>query len=369
MFKLLGTNKNARYGKLKLAHGEVETPVFMPVGTQGSVKAMYTDALKKIGFNIILGNTYHLYLRPGCNILDKFGGLNNFMNWDRPILTDSGGFQIMSLSKLTKIDNKGVHFQSHIDGKKFYLTPDLSMKIQHSIGSDIQMVLDQCIEFDGNISQVEQAMNLSLKWAELSKKSFLQSPGRLLFGIVQGGVDESLRIKSSKETIDIGFDGYAIVGLAVGEGHKLMLKTLEFTIPQLPTDKPRYLMGVGTPMDLIESVKRGVDMFDCVMPTRAGRHGLAYTKNGKINLRNSKYAEDKSPVDETSSCPITSCYSRAYLHHLFKSKEMLAGMITTLINLNYYNSIMVELRDAIFAQKLDDAILNIYENWDKQENI
>lgn len=369
MFELLKTNNNARYGKLILAHGEVETPVFMPVGTQGSVKAMYTDALKQIGFNIILGNTYHLYLRPGCNILDAFGGLNNFMNWDRPILTDSGGFQIMSLSKLTKIDKEGVHFQSHIDGKKFYLTPDLSMKIQHSIGSDIHMVLDQCIEFDDNITQIEEAMNLSLKWAELSKRSFFKSPGRMLFGIVQGGIDETLRIKSSRETVDIGFDGYAIGGLAVGEGHKLMLKTLNFTIPQLPTNKPRYLMGVGTPIDLVESVKRGIDMFDCVMPTRAGRHGLAYTRNGKINLKNSKYAEDKLPVDETSNCPITSRYSRAYLHHLFKSKEMLAGMITTHINLNYYNNLMVGLREAIINQKLDDTILDIYENWDKKENI
>ena len=363
MFKITAKDRYARCGHLNLAHGTVETPVFMPVGTQGTVKAISVDTLKKIGFNIILGNTYHLYLRPGTEILDKSGGLNNFMNWDRPILTDSGGFQIMSLSKLMKIDGDGVKFQSHIDGKEFYLSPDISMKVQDSIGSDIHMVLDQCIEFDRDISNIRDAMNLSLKWAEMSKKSFFKKKGRMLFGIIQGGTDQHLREQSAIETINIGFDGYAIGGLAVGEGHELMLKTLDFTIPNLPDEKPRYLMGVGTPVDLIESVKRGVDMFDCVMPTRAGRHGLAYTKFGAINLRNAKFSDDMTPIDEESDCPIASVYSRSYLHHLIKSKEILAAMLISEINLHYYNSLMIDLRFAIRDNRLDLKIEEIKKNW------
>ena len=363
VFKITAKDRHARCGHLSLAHGTVETPVFMPVGTQGTVKAISVDTLKKIGFNIILGNTYHLYLRPGTEILDKFGGLNNFMKWDRPILTDSGGFQIMSLSKLMKIEGDGVRFQSHIDGKEFYLSPDISMKVQDSIGSDIHMVLDQCIEFDMDISNIRDAMNLSLKWAEMSKKSFFKKEGRMLFGIIQGGVDQHLREQSAIETIDIGFDGYAIGGLAVGEGHELMLSTLDFTIPNLPDEKPRYLMGVGTPVDLVESVKRGVDMFDCVMPTRAGRHGLAYTKFGAINLRNAKFSDDMRPIDEESDCPIASVYSRSYLHHLVRSKEILAAMLISEINLHYYNSLMIDLRFAIRDNRLDHKIEEIKKNW------
>ena len=369
MFKITAKDRYARCGHLNLAHGTVETPVFMPVGTQGTVKAISVDTLKKIGFNIILGNTYHLYLRPGTEILDKSGGLNNFMNWDRPILTDSGGFQIMSLSKLMKIDGDGVKFQSHIDGKEFYLSPDISMKVQDSIGSDIHMVLDQCIEFDRDISNIRDAMNLSLKWAEMSKKSFFKKKGRMLFGIIQGGTDQHLREQSAIETINIGFDGYAIGGLAVGEGHELMLKTLDFTIPNLPDEKPRYLMGVGTPVDLIESVKRGVDMFDCVMPTRAGRHGLAYTKFGAINLRNAKFSDDMTPIDEESDCPIASVYSRSYLHHLIKSKEILAAMLISEINLHYYNSLMIDLRFAIRDNRLDLKIEEIKKNWKRHRCI
>ncbi|MDG2186661.1 MAG: tRNA guanosine(34) transglycosylase Tgt [Hyphomicrobiales bacterium] len=368
-FEIKKTDGKARNGILKLPNGMVETPVFMPVGTQGTVKAMFTEKLEEIGFKIILANTYHMFLRPGCEVLDGFGGLNNFMKWDKPILTDSGGFQIMSLSKLTKIHNDGVHFQSHIDGKKFYLTPKLSMEIQNSIGSDIQMVLDQCIEYDTDITLVKNAMSLSLKWAELSKKSFFKKNKRKLFGIVQGGVNPDLRKFSAEETIKIGFDGYAIGGLAVGEGQKLMLQTLDYTVPLLPIDKPRYLMGVGTPQDLLEAVRRGVDMFDCVMPTRAGRHGLAYTSNGKINIRNSKYSKDHSPINSNSLCPVTSKYSRAYLHHLFKSKEILGSMILTYINLQYYDDLMIQLRKAIHDQKLDETMNQIYEKWDKKENI
>ena len=363
MFKIIAKDRHARCGQIDLSHGMIETPVFMPVGTQGTVKAISVDTLKKIGFKIILGNTYHLYLRPGIEILDKIGGLNNFMKWDRPILTDSGGFQIMSLSKLMKIEEDGVKFQSHIDGKEFYLSPDISMKVQDSIGSDIHMILDQCIEFDQDISNIRKAMNLSLKWAEMSKKSFVKKKGRMLFGIIQGGTDQYLREHSAIETIDIGFDGYAIGGLAVGEGHDLMLKTLDFTIPNLPDEKPRYLMGVGTPEDLVESVKRGVDMFDCVMPTRAGRHGLAYTKFGAINLRNSKFSDDMRPIDEESGCPIASEYSRSYLHHLIKSKEMLAAMLISEINLNYYNTLMVDLRLAIRDNRLDRTIEVIKGDW------
>ena len=363
MFKIIAKDRHARCGQIDLAHGMIETPVFMPVGTQGTVKAISVDTLKKIGFKIILGNTYHLYLRPGIEILNKIGGLNNFMKWDRPILTDSGGFQIMSLSKLMKIEEDGVKFQSHIDGKEFYLSPDISMKVQDSIGSDIHMILDQCIEFDQDISNIRKAMNLSLKWAEMSKKSFVKKKGRMLFGIIQGGTDQHLREHSAIETIDIGFDGYAIGGLAVGEGHDLMLKTLDFTIPNLPDEKPRYLMGVGTPEDLVESVKRGVDMFDCVMPTRAGRHGLAYTKFGAINLRNSKFSDDMRPIDEESGCPIASEYSRSYLHHLIKSKEILAAMLISEINLNYYNTLMVDLRLAIRDNRLDRTIEVIKGDW------
>jgi len=363
VFKIIAKDRHARCGQIDLSHGMIETPVFMPVGTQGTVKAISVDTLKKIGFKIILGNTYHLYLRPGIEILDKIGGLNNFMKWDRPILTDSGGFQIMSLSKLMKIEEDGVKFQSHIDGKEFYLSPDISMKVQDSIGSDIHMILDQCIEFDQDISNIRKAMNLSLKWAEMSKKSFVKKKGRMLFGIIQGGTDQHLREHSAIETIDIGFDGYAIGGLAVGEGHDLMLKTLDFTIPNLPDEKPRYLMGVGTPEDLVESVKRGVDMFDCVMPTRAGRHGLAYTKFGAINLRNSKFSDDMRPIDEESGCPIASEYSRSYLHHLIKSKEILAAMLISEINLNYYNTLMVDLRLAIRDNRLDRTIEVIKGDW------
>ena len=368
-FEIKKTDGKARNCILNLPNGFVETPVFMPVGTQGTVKAMFTEKLDEIGFKIILANTYHMFLRPGCEVLDNFGGLNNFMQWDKPLLTDSGSFQIMSLSKLTKIENDGVYFQSHIDGKRFFLTPKLSMDIQNSIGSDIQMVLDQCVEYNTDEEKIKNAMSLSLKWAELSKKSFSKKNKRKLFGIVQGGINPDLRKHSAEETIKIGFDGYAIGGLAVGEGHKLMVQTLDNTIPFLPINKPRYLMGVGTPLDLVESVRRGVDMFDCVMPTRAGRHGLAYTCNGNINIRNSKYSNDNKPIDPYSKCPITSKYSRAYLHHLFKAKELLGSMILTYINLRYYDDLMIKLRKAIRDQKYDEIANQIYEKWDKKENI
>ena len=347
MFKIIAKDRHARCGQIDLSHGMIETPVFMPVGTQGTVKAISVDTLKKIGFKIILGNTYHLYLRPGIEILNKIGGLNNFMKWDRPILTDSGGFQIMSLSKLMKIEEDGVKFQSHIDGKEFYLSPDISMKVQDSIGSDIHMILDQCIEFDKDISNIRKAMNLSLKWAEMSKKSFVKKKGRMLFGIIQGGTDQHLREQSAIETIDIGFDGYAIGGLAVGEGHETMINVLKMTVPCLPEDKPRYLMGVGKPRDLLAAVQNGVDMFDCVLPTRSGRTGQAFTRRGEVNLRNARHASDPRPLDAECNCPACQQFSRAYLHHLVKSGEILGAMLLTWHNLRYYQDLMRGLREAI----------------------
>tara|TARA_Y100000590_G_C15747303_1_gene1022636 strand:- start:8223 stop:9335 length:1113 start_codon:yes stop_codon:yes gene_type:complete len=368
-YNITNTDGQARAGKITLPNGEVETPVFMPVGTQGTVKAIKTGNIEEIGYRIILANTYHLFLRPGCDVLENFRGLHDFMNWQYPILTDSGGFQIMSLSKLTKIEDEGVWFSSHIDGKKFFFTPKDSMDVQNSINSDIHMVLDQCIKFESAKDSVRDAMNLSLRWAELSKKHFIKKPKRKLFGIVQGGVDQKLREYSAINTVKLAFDGYAIGGLAVGEGHDLMIRTLDFTVPYLPQDKPRYLMGVGTPQDIVESIRRGVDMFDCVMPTRAGRHGLAYTKNGKINLRNSKYSNDIRPIDVDIDNPIVKNYSRAYLHHLFKSREILGAMILSEINLLYYKTLINQLREAILNGNFDTQVSLIYEKWNKKENI
>ncbi|MBT4203464.1 tRNA guanosine(34) transglycosylase Tgt [Hyphomicrobiales bacterium] len=368
-FEINKVDNNARSGKIMLEHGVVNTPAFMPVGTSGTVKAMLTDTVKETGSEIILGNTYHLMLRPGMSVIEKAGGLNSFMNWEGPILTDSGGFQIMSLSKLCKISNDGVRFQSHIDGREFFLDSKLSMEIQNFIGSDIHMIFDQCIKYPSSYDDVKSAMELSLKWAESSKNSFFNKKGRGLFGIVQGGVDAQLRKISSKELIDISFDGYAIGGLAVGEGQELMLATLDCTLPYLPSDKPRYLMGVGTPQDIVESVTRGVDMFDCVMPTRAGRHGQAFTKNGKINIRNAKYAEDNRPLDEESDCEASNAYSRSYLHHLFKSKEILGAMLLSWSNISYYQHLMQDLRFAINEGNLVETVNNMYDNWIKKNNI
>ncbi len=350
-FKLIATDGNARRGELLTPHGIVQTPTFMPVGTQGTVKAMYPNQVRELGADVILGNTYHLMLRPTAERIDKLGGLHKFANWPHTILTDSGGFQIMSLSTLRKISDHAVVFQSHLDGQKYELTPERSIEIQSLLGADIQMQLDECIKLPATEFDIRNAMLLSLKWAERSRQKFEEfggvTKGQGLFGIVQGGDNPKLRTESAIKLTDIPFEGYSIGGLAVGESQATMLAMLDITTPILPENKPRYLMGVGTPLDMIESIARGVDMFDCVMPSRAGRHGLAFTRFGKINLKNSQHAEDTKPLDSTSDCPASRDYSRAYLHHLVKSKEMLASMLITWNNLYYYQMLMQESRMAI----------------------
>lgn len=364
-FKLLKKSGNARVGKLQTAHGEIETPVFMPVGTLGTVKAMTVDDLHNIGSQIILGNTYHLMLRPSAELVAEQGGLHKFMNWNKPILTDSGGFQVMSLSKIRKISEQGVEFQSHIDGSKHMLSPERSMEIQHLLGADITMIFDECTPYPASHQVAKESMELSLRWAERSKKAFVERDGHLLFGIVQGSVYEDLRKISAKELDGIGFDGMAIGGLAVGEGQELMFKTLDFTTPNLPEDKPRYLMGVGKPLDVIGAVLRGVDMFDCVLPTRNARNGQVFTKNGAINLKNSKFANDPSPIDQTSRHKATNTYSKAYLHHLLKANEILASMLLTQVNLGFYMDMMEEIKQAIKEDRLEDYYNQMVENYRK----
>jgi len=364
-FTLHKKDGTARRGTVHTAHGDIRTPAFMPVGTVGTVKGLYMDQVKATGADIILGNTYHLMLRPGAEQVAKLGGLHKFTGWSGPILTDSGGFQIMSLSKIRKIKETGATFQSHLDGRKYELTPERAMEIQQLLGSDIQMQLDQCIQFPHTEKEAEKAMQLSLRWAERSRAAFLSvpQPGNGNFGIVQGGTDEKLRLASAAGLRQIGFEGYAIGGLAVGEGQELMLSTLDFTTPTLPDDKPRYLMGVGTPEDLIESVARGVDMFDCVMPTRSGRHGQAFTRFGRINLRNAKHAADTRPLDAEHPCPALSHYSRAYLHHLIRSGELLGMMLLSWANIAYYQTLMQSMRDAIDIGTFDDFRAATHEQW------
>ena len=364
-FTLHKKDGTARRGTVHTAHGDIRTPAFMPVGTVGTVKGLYMDQVRATGADIILGNTYHLMLRPGAEQVAKLGGLHKFTGWSGPILTDSGGFQIMSLSKIRKIKETGATFQSHLDGRKYELTPERAMEIQQLLGSDIQMQLDQCIQFPHTEKEAEKAMQLSLRWAERSRAAFLSvpQPGNGNFGIVQGGTDEKLRLASAAGLRQIGFEGYAIGGLAVGEGQELMLSTLDFTTPTLPDDKPRYLMGVGTPEDLIESVARGVDMFDCVMPTRSGRHGQAFTRFGRINLRNAKHAADTRPLDAEHPCPALSHYSRAYLHHLIRSGELLGMMLLSWANIAYYQTLMQSMRDAIDIGTFDDFRAATHEQW------
>ncbi|MEC8316302.1 MAG: tRNA guanosine(34) transglycosylase Tgt [Pseudomonadota bacterium] len=367
-FILHSKDKNARRGKVITLRGEIRTPAFMPVGTAGTVKAMYMEQVKDLGADIVLGNTYHLMLRPGAEEVAELGGLHDFMKWDGPILTDSGGFQIMSLSKLRKMSEEGVNFQSHIDGKSYMLTPERSIEIQTLLGANIRMILDECTPFPATEKQARDSMALSTRWAERSKKAFQlydEGKGDALFGIVQGGVYENLRLESVSNLLDIGFDGYAVGGLAVGEGQEEMLKVLEFTVPALPEDKPRYLMGVGTPEDLVLAVARGIDMFDCVMPTRAGRHGLAYTRKGKVNLKNARHANDPRPLDEESDCPAASQYSRAYLHHLVRCGEYLAAMLLTWNNLHYYQSLMQEMRQNIEAGSFEAFVEAFYRDQNK----
>ncbi|MBB4302134.1 queuine tRNA-ribosyltransferase [Rhodobium orientis] len=352
-YRLIASDGMARRSELTTAHGLVKTPAFMPVGTQGTVKAMYTDQVRATGADVVLGNTYHLMLRPGAERVARLGGLHRFMNWPHTILTDSGGFQVMSLAQLRKLDETGVKFRSHLDGSEHVLTPERSIEIQGLLGADIQMQLDECIRLPASEDEVARAMRLSLAWAERSKAAFAAmggpEKGQGLHGIVQGGDVKSLRIESARELAAMDFGGYSIGGLAVGEPQDVMLDMLETTLPELPETKPRYLMGVGTPEDIVESVARGVDMFDCVLPTRAGRHGLAYTRFGKINLKNARHADDPRPLDETSNCPAARDYSRAYLHHLVKAGEALSMMLLTWNNLAYYQSLMAGMREAISA--------------------
>ncbi len=342
----------ARAGTLHTAHGPVQTPVFMPVGTAGTVKAMTADAVRSTGAAIVLGNTYHLMLRPGAERVAALGGLHRMMDWPGPILTDSGGFQVMSLGKLRTLDESGVTFASHLDGTKHRLTPERAIQIQHLLDATITMVLDECTAFPATHAEAEASMTLSMRWAARCREAFVAREGYALFGIVQGGVYPDLRARSAEALRAVGFEGYAIGGLAVGEGQAAMFDTLEATVPHLPADRPRYLMGVGTPDDLVGGVMRGVDMFDCVMPTRAGRTGRAFTSRGVLNMRNARHAGDAGPVDPACSCPACSRHSRAYLHHLFRCEEMLGPMLLTWHNIAYYQSLMRGLRAAIEAGRL-----------------
>ena len=368
-YTLHSTDGAARTGVISTPRGDIRTPAFMPVGTAATVKAMYPEQVKALGADIVLGNTYHLMLRPGAERVAELGGLHKFMNWPHPILTDSGGFQVMSLAKLRKLDENGVTFQSHIDGSRHVLTPERSMQIQDLLGSDIQMQFDECVKLPCSDAEAERAMRLSLRWAERSRKAFGDVPGRAAFGIVQGGAVPALRIESVKALVDMDFHGLAVGGLAVGEPQDVMLAMLDIVTPHLPTNKPRYLMGVGSPDDLLQSVARGIDMFDCVMPTRAGRHGLAYTRFGRVNLRNAKHADDPRPLDEFSSCPAARDYSRAYLHHLVKSGEILAMMLLTWVNLAYYQELMAGARGAIAAGGFEDFRGATREAWARGESV
>ncbi|MEM7652366.1 MAG: tRNA guanosine(34) transglycosylase Tgt [Pseudomonadota bacterium] len=353
-FELLGSDGAARRGRIHTAHGTIETPAFMPVGTAGTVKAMQPQSVAATGAEILLGNTYHLMLRPGAERVARFGGLHKFMNWDKPILTDSGGFQVMSLSKLAKLSEDGVRFQSHVDGSKHELTPERSIEIQHLLDSNITMCLDECTPFPATEEVARSSMQLSMRWAERCKSAFQQRPGYGLFGIAQGGVYPELRRESVEHLVDIGFDGYAIGGLAVGEGQDMMFDTLDVTTPLLPQGKPRYLMGVGKPADLVGAVARGVDMFDCVLPSRSGRNGQAFTSRGPVNLRNARHANDDRPLDDSCPCPACTEYVRGYLHHLFRADEILGLMLLTWHNLQYYQTLMQRMRDAIDAGAFED---------------
>ncbi len=353
-FETWATDGAARRGRLTLAHGTVETPAFMPVGTAATVKAMRPESVSETGAEILLGNTYHLMLRPTAERIAELGGLHRFMNWDKPILTDSGGFQVMSLAGRRKLDRDGVTFQSHIDGSRHRLTPERSIEIQHLLGSDITMAFDECTPHPATHEQAAESMRLSMKWAARSKDAFTDRPGHTLFGIVQGSVYDDLRRASVEALTAIGFEGYAVGGLAVGEGQEEMFRVLEATVPHLPDDRPRYLMGVGKPADLVGGVMRGIDMFDCVLPSRSGRTGQALTRRGPVNLRNARHAADPRPLDEHCACPACTGYSRAYLHHLQKADEILGPMLLTWHNLHYYQELMAGLRGAIEAGTLAD---------------
>jgi queuine tRNA-ribosyltransferase len=365
--QVIATDGAARTGVLHTAHGDVATPAFMPVGTAGTVKAMTADAVRSTGADIVLGNTYHLMLRPGAERIARLGGLHRFMDWPGPILTDSGGFQVMSLAKLRKLDADGVTFQSHLDGSSHRLTPARSIEIQHLLDATITMVLDECTAFPATPEQAQSSMQLSMRWAARSREAFVARPGYGLFGIVQGSVYPELRAASAHGLTAIGFDGYAIGGLAIGEGQETTFAVLDATMRHLPAGAPRYLMGVGTPDDVVGAVQRGVDMFDCVMPTRAGRTARAYTSAGVFNLRNARFADDALPLDARCACPACTRHSRAYLHHLFKAEEMLGPMLLTWHNLSYYQELMRGLRAAIAERRLDTHASAIRAGWAREE--
>ena len=346
-FEVLSTNGVARTGKITTPRGTIQTPSFMPVGTRAAVQTLTSHDLADLDAEIILGNTYHLMLRPTAERVAKLGGLHKFMNWERPILTDSGGFQVMSLAGLRKLTEAGVTFKSHIDGSKHELSPERSMEIQRLLGSDIVMCFDECPALPADRRRLEESMALSMRWAARSKEAFGDRPGHALFGIQQGGLEEDLRGESAKALREIGFDGYAVGGLAVGEGQEAMFGCLDFAPEQLPQDKPRYLMGVGKPDDIVGAVKRGIDMMDCVLPSRSGRTGQVFTRRGVVNIKNARHADDPRPLDEDCSCPACRGYSRAYLHHVFRSQEMISGMLLTWHNLQYYQDLMSEMRAAI----------------------
>jgi queuine tRNA-ribosyltransferase len=352
-FTLHATDGKARTGTIAMQRGEIRTPAFMPVGTAATVKAMKPEAVRQTGADIILGNTYHLMLRPGAERVNRLGGLHKFMNWPRPILTDSGGYQVMSLSDLRKLTEQGVEFRSHLDGSKHMLTPERSMEIQRLLGSDIVMAFDECPRADRPKDEIAASMELSMRWAKRSREGFNSGDEHAaraaLFGIQQGALHEDLRRISADALTDIGFDGYAVGGLAVGEGQEAMFGVLDYAPDMLPVDRPRYLMGVGKPDDLVGAVERGIDMFDCVLPTRSGRNGQAFTWNGPLNLRNARFAEDTGPLDERCHCPVCTTYSRAYIHHLVKSGEMLGAMLVTEHNLSFYQALMQAMREAIAA--------------------
>lgn len=363
-FRLIATDRAARTGEIATAHGVVRTPAFMPVGTQATVKAMEPQAVRALGADIVLGNTYHLMLRPGAERIAQLGGLHAFMQWPHAILTDSGGFQVMSLSPLRQIDDSGVTFRSHLDGSTHVLTPERAIEIQTLLGADIVMQLDECVRLPAERASLERAVRLSLAWAERCKRAFEgAAPGRALFGIVQGGDDAALRALNARALVDLGFQGYAVGGLAVGEPQDVMLRVLDGLVPMLPVDRPRYLMGVGTPDDLLQAVARGVDMFDCVLPTRNGRHGLAFSRFGPINLKNARHADDPRPLDAESNCAAARDYSRAYLHHLVKANEMLGAMLLTAVNLAYYQQLMSEVRTAVAERKFEEFVAQTAAGW------
>lgn len=359
-FNLKNTDGHARRGQLKFARGTIETPIFMPVGTYGSVKSLTPEELTGIGAQIILGNTFHLMLRPGMDVVKAHGDLHDFMHWDKPILTDSGGFQVFSLGAMRKITEEGVTFKSPINGSKIFMGPEESMQVQRDLGSDIVMIFDECTPYPATVKEAADSMRLSLRWAERSKKAHGDNPSAL-FGIVQGGMYEHLRQESIDGLIDIGFDGYAIGGLSVGEPKEEMMAALDVVHPKMPKDKPRYLMGVGTPEDLVEAVRRGIDMFDCVMPTRNARNGHLFTTTGVVKIRNSQYELDTRPLDESCACYTCQNYSRAYLRHLDKCKEMLGPRLNTIHNLYYYLKLMQDMRDAIESSMFDEFVKHFYQ--------